>query len=230
MNLQINLSELTLENIGDWPAQVKAIVAIFLSIAIVFAIYWLDTKDQVAALQGVEKQEVRLRQDFEHKQQQTANLPQLRAQLAEMKKIFGDMLRQLPSKTEIPGLLEDISKMGLAAGLEFRLFDPEPEMHNDFYAVLPIQIAVVGSYHQLADFISRVANLNRIVTLHEFSVERESVSKRLGRRARRSESKTDNSVVDGKLLMKIKAKTYRYLEEGETSDDVAKKNSNKGKG
>ena len=136
---------------------------------------------------------------FTGKAHQAANLPAYRAQMEEMKRSFGTMLRQLPSKTEVAELLVDISQTGLESGLEFELFKPEKEKPAEFYAELPIKIKVTGRYHQFGQFVSDVAALSRIVTLHDFTI---------------APLKVQGKEPDA-LTMEVTAKTYRYLEEGE---------------
>ena len=121
-------------------------------------------------LQKAEADELDLRSQFENKQQRAANLDAYKAQLAEMERSFGAMLRQLPGKTEVPNLLVDISQTGLAAGLQEKLFQPGSEKSNGFYAELPIKIKLVGSYHQFGAFVSGIAALPRIVTLHDIQI------------------------------------------------------------
>ncbi len=156
--------------------------------------YFLNTEAQYLQLEQAEKVEQDLRQDFEIKQAKAANLEAYRAQLAEMQESFGAMLRQLPNKTEVADLLVDVSQTGLAAGLEFELFQPQGEVPKDFYAELPIKIKVVGDYHEFGEFVSGLAALPRIVTIHNVQI-----SPRKGR--------------SGSLLLEATARTYRYLDE-----------------
>jgi type IV pilus assembly protein PilO len=156
--------------------------------------YWLDIKDQRASLEKSVAKETELRQVFQSKAKKAANLPAYEQQLAEMKESFGAMLRQLPNKTEVAELLVDISQTGLASGLEFELFKPQAEVPKDFYAELPISIRVKGDYHEFGNFISGVAALPRIVTVHDINIEPDK---------------------DGGLTMDILAKTYRYLDESD---------------
>lgn len=190
----IDLNDLDLSKIGSWPLPVKAGVVVVLC-ALVLALGWfLDTKGQLETLDRVQHKEADLKRTFEQKQAKAANLDAYRQQMAEMKQSFGAMLRQLPSKTEVDSLLVDISQTGLASGVQFKLFKPTAERKLEFYAEQPIDIEVTGTYHQFGDFVSGVAALPRIVTLHNLAV---------------SGSK------GGKLTMKLEAKTYRYLDEDE---------------
>ncbi len=194
---KINLSELTLDNIGQWPMPVKIGVIMGVSILIVALGYWLIIKSNFEQYDALQTKEVSLKSDFESKQHQASNLQAYRNQLQLMNERFGTMLKQLPAKNEMPGLLEEISKTGIGAGLKFELFAPQPEVEHDFYVELPIKITVTGSYMQLALFLSRVAEMNRIVTLHEFNIEGLS-------------SKDKKTVEEDVLVMSITAKIYRY--------------------
>ncbi|WP_367605798.1 type 4a pilus biogenesis protein PilO [Legionella sp. W05-934-2] len=191
----ININELTLDNIGQWPAPVKYAICLLCAIFVIAIGYWVLIKPSQEQYGLLQQQETELKREFERKQRQAVNLTVYKEQLVEMQKRFGQMLQQLPAKHEMPGLLEDISKTGLQSGLSFELFAPQAEQQFDFYIELPIKITVVGSYHQLAIFLSRIAQLSRIVTLHDFVIE-----KRI---------KRDNN--QGELLvMSITAKIYRY--------------------
>lgn len=179
-------------NLGSLPGAVKAILLAIVFIAVLAAGYYFHTKNLLTQLESEEQKEVQLRQKFETEQRKVANLEELKKQLEEMRRSFGAMLRQLPSKTEIPNLIVDISQTGLSAGLEIELFRPENEIRQGFYAEKPIQLRVVGSYHQMGNFVSGVAALPRIVTLHNISIQ---------------------PMEDGRLKMEATAKTYRYLDE-----------------
>ena len=192
MNMNIDLNELDVNDIGAWPWPVKIGCVIVASIFILFLGYWTDTKKQLTSLEISQQEELTLKTTFEAKQHKTANLNAYREQMVVMKASFGALLRQLPEKTEVPGLLEDISHQGLAAGLEFRTIRLLPEKEIDFYAELPIEISVIGTYHQFGEFVSNVAALPRIVTLHDFTIH----------------PVTPDS--GDLLLMNITAKTYRY--------------------
>ncbi|MEO5702633.1 MAG: type 4a pilus biogenesis protein PilO [Gammaproteobacteria bacterium] len=188
-----DINELDFKNIGGWPAPARIGLIVILSVAILGAGYWFDTQHQLQALKDTQAKELELKQSFEIKQAKATNLEAYTLQLQDMKKTFGAMLRQLPSKAEVADLLVDISQTGLASGLEFELFSPKAEVPKDFYAELPISIRVTGSYHQLGTFVSGVAALPRIVTLHDTLITRPDKSE--------------------KLAMEVTAKTYRYLDE-----------------
>ena len=170
-----------------------------------FAGYWFDTKQQLADLDVAKIREVELKTDFETKAHKAINLDLYKQQMAEMERSFGAMLRQLPSQTEVAELLADISQTGLANGLEFDLFKPKDEIPAEFYAELPIQVKVTGVYHEFGAFVSAVAALPRIVTLHDISISPAQAKEIKG-----SDLKSDKGVV---LVMEATAKTYRYIEE-----------------
>ncbi len=197
MNLK-DLNQLDLHELGEWPAPVKAAVVLILCGLIGFAWYWFLTKDQLVALKKEELQEVALKTEFEGKQAKVVNLDKYKQQLEEMKQSFGAMLRQLPNKTEVAALLVDVSQTGLAAGLEFQLFKPEGEVSREFYAELPISIEVKGGYHEFGSFVSGLAALPRIVTIHDVQIAPVTGPKGTAQA----------------LAMKATAKTYRYLDEG----------------
>jgi type IV pilus assembly protein PilO len=196
VNLQ-DLNDLDLSNIGIWPTPIKLVMVLVACILVGVGGYYLDTDSQLKRLGSVQKKEVQLRQDFEAKQAKAANLEAYRKQLDEMKQSFGAMLRQLPNKTEVAELLVDVSQTGLASGLEFELFKPLGEVPREFYAELPIQIKVTGRYHEFGNFISGLAALPRIVTIHDIKI-------------------SENSKEKSGLLLEATAKTYRYLDEEET--------------
>jgi len=198
MNLE--LDQLDLSNVARWPAAARAVVILFLMGGVIFLGYWFHTKEQLLQLEKAEQQEGDLRVIFEKKAQQAANLEAYEKQLEEMRESFGAMLRQLPNKTEVAELLVDVSQTGLASGLEFELFQPLAENPREFYAELPISIRVIGEYHEFGNFVSGVAALPRIVTLHNINISR----------------------ISGSMLsMDLTAKTYRYLEDGERAEEVS---------
>lgn len=190
--MKLDLNNLDFNNIGSWPLPAKAIAIAMICAVVIGLVYWFDTQHQIQTLQDARNKEQTLKTVFEGKQSKAANLEAYKAQLDEMRQSFGAMLRQLPNKSEVADLLVDISQTGLASGLEFELFKPEPEIVKDFYAELPVTIRVNGNYHEFGAFISGVAALPRIVTLHNISIK--PSNKR------------------GGLVMEVTAKTYRYLE------------------
>jgi len=191
------LNELDLNDIGEFPFVVKLIIILILCVGIGAAVYYYDTQKQFVRLEKAQAQEADLRREFEDKQAKAVNLESYKAQLEEMKDTFGAMLRQLPDKTEVPDLLVDVSQTGLAAGLEFELFKPLSEVPREFYAELPISIKVHGRYHEFGEFISGLAALPRIVTIHDIAIQ---PSKKKGGPSEQ-------------LVMTAVAKTYRYLDE-----------------
>jgi len=199
-----DLNNLELSDIGDWPIAAKSIVTLLFCILLGVAWYYLFTEDQLVDLEKVEKKELVLRKEFETKQAKAANLDAYKKQLKEMRQSFNAMLQQLPDKSEVADLLVDVSQTGLAAGLEFELFDPSGEVAREFYAELPIKIKVIGEYHEFGEFISGIAALPRIVTIHNIHI------------APKAGSKGGRGAVDspgGKLVLEAVAKTYRYLDE-----------------
>jgi type IV pilus assembly protein PilO len=193
------LNELDLNNIGEWPGAVKAVVVLILCAAVAGAWYHFMTSAQIDRLEAAERRETELRTTFETKQRKAANLEAYRQQLEEMKESFGAMLRQLPDKTEVAALLVDVSQTGLAAGLEFELFQPSGEQLKDFYAELPIQIRVTGDYHEFGRFISGLAALPRIVTIHDVTID--------------TRGKGKGADAGARLALNATVKTYRYLDE-----------------
>ena len=190
--MNMNLNELDLADVARWPTAARAVVILFLMGGVIFLGYWFHTKDQLVDLESATNKEEGLKVIFETKAKQAANLEAYEKQLEEMRESFGAMLRQLPNQTEVADLLVDVSQTGLASGLEFELFQPRSEAPREFYAELPISIRVVGGYHEFGDFISGVAALPRIVTIHDVNISRTG---------------------SGKLGMNLTAKTYRYIEE-----------------
>ncbi len=195
--MNFSLSELTLDNVGQWPKGIKIGVVVFVALLLIGMGYWLIAKENFEQYNTLKAQEIPLKSDFELKQFQASNLDAYRNQMVIMAERFGNMLKQLPTQNEMPGLLEDISKTGISSGLAFDLFAPLPEVSHDFYLELPIKISVVGNYHQFAIFLSRVTLMDRIVTLHDFLIEGVSPDKQ--------------NTNPGELLnMKMTAKIYRY--------------------
>jgi type IV pilus assembly protein PilO len=195
------LNELDLRTIGDWPGPAKFVLILLLCAGLAGAWYYFDTKDQIVRLETVEQEEVGLRQTFESKQQKAANLEAYKLQLEEMKESFGAMLRQLPNKTEVAALLVDVSQTGLAAGLEFDLFQPSDELLKEFYAELPIQVRVTGQYEEFGTFISGLAALPRIVTIHDVKIDAPA------------SKQVDAAGGASPLNLTATVKTYRYLDE-----------------
>lgn len=193
---QVDLNDLDFNNVGSWPAAVKFIAGALLLVLVLALGYNFHLKDIQAQLEGKRNEELSLKEQFSSKAFQAANLDAYKEQMKEMEISFGALLKQLPSDTEVPGLLEDITRTGLGSGLEFEEIKLLPEVTQQFYIELPMQITVVGTYHDLANFVSGVASLPRIVTLHDFGLLPAS-----------AESSSE-------LRMSILAKTYRYNDKG----------------
>ena len=196
MNVVEELRALDVNDVGRWPFAFRAgVIAIVFAIVVGLGIYWTIIQNKAPQLQRAQDDEQTLRVTFENKQRKAANYDAYKAQLAQMEQSFGTMLRQLPGETEIPSLIVDISQTGLAAGLQEKLFEPQAEIPKDFYAEKPIKIRLSGGYHEIANFVSGVASLPRIVTLHDINITPE-----------------DREVFD-RLSMEVTAQTYRYLDE-----------------
>jgi type IV pilus assembly protein PilO len=187
------------DNIGTAPMGIKIGVFAVLFVAIIGSGLWFDTQEQLKVLEKHEMKEVELKREFKVKADRAAKLELYKEQLAEMEASFGALLRQLPETTEVESLLVDVSQTGLAAGLEIKKFKPSEEEKKGFYAELPISLEVSGSFHQLANFISGIAALPRIVTISDMNLV--------------PFNQEDQTA--GKLNMKATAKTYRYLQEDE---------------
>ncbi|QEP45108.1 pilus assembly protein PilO [Ectothiorhodospiraceae bacterium BW-2] len=180
------------ENIGNWPLLVRAVIVIGCCIGVLFAGYYFHISTLQQQLVRAEQEEVKKRQEFENKQRLAANLAAYEQQMREMEETFDTMRRQLPRQTEVADLLVDITQTGLSSGLEFELFEPRSEVPKGFYAELPININISGQYHNFGEFVSGVAALPRIVTLHNLSISQVGSG--------------------GELSFSAVAKTYRYFE------------------
>ena len=196
MNVVDELKNLDVNDVGRWPLLFRAAVIFVVFLAVVGAGVWFTIiKDRLPALQRAQDDESTLRVTFENKQRKAANYEAYKAQLAQIEQSFGTMLRQLPGETEIPSLIVDVSQTGLASGLQEKLFQPQPEIPRDFYAEKPIKIRLSGGYHEIANFVSGVAALPRIVTLHDINITPEG------------QDSFDQ------LSLEVTAQTYRYLDE-----------------
>ena len=196
MNVLDELKVLDVNDVGRWPLLFRAaVIVIAFSIVVGLGVYWTIVKDKAPQLARVQAEEDGLKITFENKQRKAANYDAYKAQLAQIEQSFGTMLRQLPGETEIPSLIVDVSQTGLASGLQEKLFQPQPEIPRDFYAEKPIKIRLSGGYHEIAKFISGVAALPRIVTLHNINITTE-----------------DQDNFD-RLSLEVTAQTYRYLDE-----------------
>jgi type IV pilus assembly protein PilO len=198
-----DLKNIDVNNLSSWPVPIKIASILVVCAVILFAGYWFLIQGELEEYGAAQKKEEGLRETYMNKKALAINLPAYREQMEEMEQTFGSLLRQLPNTTEVPDLLVDITQAGLGRGLEFTLFRPEKEQPKDFYAEMPISVQVRGNYHELAQFVSDVAALPRIVTFGDINIS--SVGK------------------DNKLTMSAKARTYRYLEEGSAPKPAAKK-------
>lgn len=190
------LRDLDFNNLGSASTGAKAVVLGFIAVLILVAGYWFMIKDKRADLQTREQTEIQLKSEFQDKQQKSANLEAYEAQLEEMEDLLAGMLQQLPSKTEMPALLMDISQNAQGSGISTELFEPRAEILRDFYAEQPISVRLVGSYHEFGEFVSSVASLSRVVILTMQDIELEPVS-------------------GGRLQMEGTVTTYRYLDPSE---------------
>ncbi|HEY6482643.1 MAG TPA: type 4a pilus biogenesis protein PilO [Steroidobacteraceae bacterium] len=206
MNLMEELRSLDPREPGRWPLAVRAgavaLCFLVLSFVLVYVFVWQEQRPE---LQRHESEERALRGEFKTKHAKAVNLDVYKQQLKDIERSFGALLRQLPGKTEVPNLLVDISQTGLSAGLEEKLFQPQAEQKRDFYAELPIKITLTGSYHQFGEFVSGIAALPRIVTLHDIEIK----------------SATKDAY--DQLTLNLTAKTYRYLDEDEVAASEAEK-------
>jgi type IV pilus assembly protein PilO len=196
MNVVEELKSLDVNDVGRWPPLFRYAVILIVFVAVLgLGVWFTIVKDRHPQLVRLEQDEATLRVTFENKQRKAANYDAYKAQLAQIEQSFGTMLRQLPGETEIPSLIVDVSQTGLAAGLQEKLFQPQPEIPRDFYAEKPIKIRLSGGYHEIANFVSGVAALPRIVTLHDINITPEG----------------DDSF--DQLSLEVTAQTYRYLDE-----------------
>lgn len=198
----MDLPEIDFEDIGSWPTLYMVVAVILAFILIIVGGYFAFTQDHIKKWKSVVKQEQTLKDKFQAKQKQAANLDAYKAQMEEMTKRFGTMLKQLPKKTEVADLLVEVSQTGLSNGLEFSLFQPRGEVKKEFYAELPIAINVTGTFHQFGGFASETAALPRIVTIHDVVM------------IPKGEAELNE---DQLLEISLLAKTYRYLDDDEDS-------------
>ena len=195
------LKELDFNNLGSASPGAKAVILVFLAVLILAAGYWFLIKDKRQVLEQRERVEIELKREFRDKHQKAVNLPAYRQQLEEMEEMLAVMLRQLPSRTEMPNLLNDISQTALSAGIDNELFEPRSEVNRDFYAELPIAVRMVGTYHQFGEFVSTVASLPQVVILTIRDISLQPVEG-----------------PGGRLRMDGTITTYRYLDDSERPD------------
>ena len=190
----IDLSEIRLDNIGRWPLIVRILACILTFIAVLVIVFFWKIRVINEELVIAERQETSLRQEFSRKAYEVANLKDYQLQKIELDERLAVLVGQLPSKTEVPGLLEDVTEIGSSSGLQIQAIELQDEVTRDYYVELPIQIEAIGEYHDFATFVSGVSGLSRIVTQHDFTIE------------------NDDS---GLLSLSILARTYRYKESTE---------------
>ena len=197
---------------GRWPLPVRVGTVLLVFVLLAAALFWVVVyKDLKPQLTAATEHEDELRKTFREKHSKAVNLAVYQQQLADIERSFGALLRQLPGKTEVPNLLIDISQVGVGAGLEEKLFQPADEVKKDFYAELPIKIKLTGSYHQMGEFVSGIAALPRIVTLHDITI------------------KPDDKDSYDVLSFELTAKTFRYLDDTEVAAEKVKAEPAKGK-
>mgnify|MGYP001186549227 CR=1 FL=1 len=191
---EFDFGNLDLDNVGSWPIAIKISAWVLLLALVLVGGFYYHIDDLQLELAAAEEKELDLKKDFETKAFQAANLDAYRQQMVEMEESFGALVSQLPSETEVPGLLEDITNKGLLNGLDIAVIDLQSEKESEFYIELPIEIVASGSYHDLGAFISAMAGLPRIVTLHDFQIDTSSDNRHF-------------------LDIEILAKTYRYKDD-----------------
>ncbi|WP_434027346.1 type 4a pilus biogenesis protein PilO [[Pseudomonas] boreopolis] len=218
---KFSIKDLDFNNIGIWPQQAKIVFCALVGVFIVAMAWFLVIKGKSDELETLEQREAQLRADFEKEQGRAVNLEPLKQQLAQMEQVLQQMLRQLPSRTEMPDLIIDISQTALSSGLNNELFQPGPETPKEFYAEKPIALRMVGSYHQFGAFVSGVASLPRVVilTMHDINLKPKDPKSGITQR--------------GALELSGTVKTYRYLDDEEMAEqekaaaETAKKNNKK---
>ena len=184
------------DSIGDWPGAVKGLIVFLVFVLVLGAGFWFDIRELQARLQQVELEEQRLLDEYRQKAALAANLEVYQEQNEEMEQMFEELLRQLPGQTEVPDLVDDITATGLGSGLAFTRIELDSEVAHEFYIEQPIELDVVGAYHEFGSFVSGVSSLPRIVTLHDFLLEA-------------------NSNDRTQLNLEITARTYRYRSQEE---------------
>ena len=194
MNIDLSqFDNLELDNIGEWPPIAKVVLAVFLAIVVLALSYTMLVSDKLDLLSAAKIQETKLKNEYSAKYHVSANLELFEAQMLEAESLFALQLKSLPESHEIPGLLDDITFVGTSSGLDFVKLNWQPEIAQEIYIELPIDIEVLGSYHSFGNFVSKIAGLPRIVTLHDFTIEQVPQTADL-------------------LRLKLQAKTYRYRE------------------
>ncbi len=193
---EFDVNDIDFSRVGVWPLPAKILLFVLAAAALVAACYFLVVKDKHVELGGAEQKEVQLKKDFKSKVSDAANLEQYREQMIAMTESYDALVSRLPEKTEVPGLIEDIDDKGVDSRLEINSIDLRKEVSTEIHIELPINISVTGGYHEFGSFISGIAGMPRIVTLHDFKISKKS---------------TDSAL----LSMDLEAKTYRYKPEGQ---------------
>lgn len=205
-----DFNNIDFKNAGNLPLPVKGVLLLGLLLILIAVGYWFLWKPASQTLDEARAKEVELRKVFLDKKRQSVNLEAYKEQMVEIERTFGALLKQLPDRSQMDGLLTDINQVGLARGLEFELFKPGKEVIGDFYAEMPIQIKVVGNYHDLGAFATDVSKLSRIVTLNDLVISGVGDSKKP--KTASAKTNTDQAADSGMLVMEAVAKTYRYLD------------------
>lgn len=187
-------------NLGNWPIPVKAVVILMLCAAGLAAGYYLDTQNQISELSASQQKELELLEDFKKKQMDAARLPKLKEQMIEIQENLKELQSRLPNQAQVGGLITDISQQAIASSLKSELFEPQAEKTGQLYVEIPIKLELSGSYHSFGKFVSGVAAMSRIVTLHDVAIKANESGSKKG----------------GQLTMNLTAKIYRYLEAGAT--------------
>jgi len=205
MSKPIDLKSLDLNDAGNWPTPIKAAAAVIIGLLVLLLAWYLIISEKSDVLANLKATETELRSSFEVKQARASNLEPLKAQLAQMEAMLQQMLRQLPSRTEMPDLIVDISQTALASGISNDLFQPGAEVAREFYAEKPIALRMTGTYHQFGAFVSGVASLPRVVimTMHDISLK---------------PLQDKSGVASDTLVLAGTVKTYRYLDEEEVEE------------
>lgn len=194
MNIDLSqFDNLELDNIGEWPPIAKGVLAVFLAIIVLALSYTMLVSDKLDMLSAAQSKELDLKNEYSAKYHVSSNLELFEAQMLEAESLFARQLKSLPDSHEIPGLLDDITFVGTSSGLDFVKLNWQPEITQEIYIELPIDIEVIGSYHAFGNFVSKIASLPRIVTLHDFTIEQVPQTANM-------------------LRLKLQAKTYRYRE------------------
>lgn len=195
--MSLDLSQfdnLDLNNIGQWPKAAKIVLTIVLVAFVSYFVYYLLVSDKITELEREIAQETSLRTDYQAKYFVAANLELFREQMEEAEELFSKQIKRLPESHETPGLLDDITFVGTTSRLEFAKLNWQPEIQQEFYVELPIEVRVTGAYHDFGEFVSKISGLPRIVTLHDFSIT------------------GDKAGLEGLLTLTLQAKTYKYRE------------------